>query len=111
MFTCTGQYVKYKLGTTTNFSTPNVSNYNASIAVTDSKSILITPFKKKIIPPPMSLHKLVCNSAVNNLAWSNCNMDLLALLANGDLVYFKYQTSSNERNVEKETYQLAGQIK
>jgi len=38
-------------------------------------------------------------------------MDLLALLANGDLAYFKYQTSLNERNVEKETYDLAGQLK
>jgi len=104
-------YAKYKLGTTTHFCTPNVSNYNASIAVTDGQSILITPFKKKIIPPPMSLHKLACNSAVNNLAWSNCNMDLLALLTNGDLLYFKYQISLNERNVEKESYDLAGQIK
>ena len=111
IFTGTGVYVKYKLSTTTHFCMPGVLDYNASIAVIDSQNILITPFMKKTIPPPMSLHKIACLSAVNNIVWSNYNMDLLALLANGDLAYFKYQKSFvNEKNIEKESYTLNGQM-
>lgn len=111
LITSNGEYIKYKLGTTTHYCQPHVLNYNASIGVIDNQKILITPFKKKIIPPPMSLHKIVCSSGVNSLVWSSFNMDLMALLANGELAYFMYQSSLNDQVIEKESYSLKGQTK
>lgn len=110
LFTCTGQYLKYKLGLVTNYCNPG-SDYNGSIAVIDNKNVLITPFKKKIIPPPMSHHKLTCDSGVNSIIWSGHNMDFLAYLMSGELAYYKYQSIMNDQKVEKESYVMIGQKK
>ena len=52
------------------------------------ENILITPFKNKIIPPPMSLHKLSCPSPVNSLAWSHTGMHLAALLSINEIQFY-----------------------
>jgi elongator complex protein 1 len=94
LFTCNGQYIKYKLAMTTHFCSPAL-DYNASIAVIDGLNVLITPLKKTIIPPPMSLLKVVCTSPVNKIAWSSYNMDILIYCMTGELFYHKY-TNNNQ---------------
>ena len=70
----------------------------------------MTPFKNKIIPPPMSLHKLSLQSPVNNIIWSQFNMDLLVYLMNGDLIFYKFNAKNNS-DKKTDSYEFAGQTK
>ena len=70
----------------------------------------MTPFKNKIIPPPMSLHKLSLQSPVNNIIWSQFNMDLLVYLMNGDLIFYKFN-AKNKSHRNADSYELTGQTK
>jgi hypothetical protein len=109
-----------------------VPDYNASIAVINNSkllkisfrktnkcfylfflniltdNVLITPFKNKIIPPPMSLHKLVLQFPVNNLIWSEFSMDLMIYLMNGDLVCYKFNSQTEKKGG---SYELYGQTR
>ena len=60
--------------------------------------MLITPFKSKCIPPPMSHNKLDCSKQVNKVIWSNESMDVLAYLADGTFVIFKYTPTEGSLN-------------
>ena len=90
LFTIKGQYLNYKLGSTINVSNAT-QNYNGAVAVTDFNNILITQFKNKIIPPPLSQYKLNCSSSINKIIWSQTNQNVLAYLMDGNILYFKYQ--------------------
>lgn len=46
----------------------------------------------------MSLFKLECQVPINKLIWSGFNMDILAYLMNGDLVFFRYQKVKDGEN-------------
>jgi elongator complex protein 1 len=101
LITKQGQYINYKLGWTVN-NCNKVKDYNGSIAVIDSSNVLITPFKDKVIPPPMSHFKLNCQKPINNLAWSNNNMDLIVYLFDQTFVVFRLnKINDNPKNGTK----------
>jgi elongator complex protein 1 len=107
LFTLSGQYIKYKLGWTVNLCTPLVPNYNGSIGVSDGQHLLITPFKNKIIPSPMSLYRLNCLLPINHIVWSQFNMNLLVILMNGELIFYKhFQERTSENNTIKYNYEI-----
>ena len=70
----------------------------------------MTPLENKIIPPPMSLHKLSLQSPVNNIIWSQFNMDFLVYLMSGDLIFYKFN-SKNNSDKKTDSYELNGQTK
>jgi hypothetical protein len=124
LFTAKGSYIRYRLGWTVH-SCNLTNNYNGSIAVIDnsklntikvkvklmhklkpqkfqfifvlkiSDKVLITPFKNKIIPPPMCLYDISFPQQINHLAWSYSNMDFMVILSNAQLVLYKYQKQTN----------------
>ena len=102
--TVTGRYLKYNFGWTINLSNC-IENYNGSIAVIDGESILLTPFRKKNIPPPMCHLKVNCTKAVNKIIWSPQNLDLLVHSFDDNLLYFKCN------DVEGNAYELIGMSK
>ena len=57
----------------------------------------------------MSLHRLNCSNPVNNVAWSNSNMDILVFLMNGDLLHFSHQKIENK--LDSFSYTLTGQTR
>ena len=70
----------------------------------------MTLLENKIIPLPMSLHKLSLQSPVNNIIWSQFNMDFLVYLMNGDLIFYKFN-SKNNSDKKTDSYELNGQTK
>ena len=70
----------------------------------------MTLLENKIIPPPMSLHKLSLQSPANNIIWSQFNMDFLVYLMNGDLIFYKFN-SKNNSDKKTDSYELNGQTK
>ena len=102
--TITGRYLKYNFGHITNLSSC-IENYNGSIAVIDGKNVLITPFKNKNIPPPMSHLKLNCSKPINKIIWSPKNLDILVYLYDGYLEYYKC------KDAEGNSYELFGECK
>ena len=58
----------------------------------------------------MSLHKLSLQSPVNNIIWSQFNMDLLVYLMNGDLIFYKFNAKNN-CDKKTDSYDLNGQTK
>ncbi|RNA26145.1 elongator complex 1 [Brachionus plicatilis] len=114
LFTETGQYVSYKYGWFVNCCKP-VDGFNGSIALINSCDALITPFKNKVIPPPMSLHKITCPKPINKLVWSSFNMDFLVYLLNGEIQFYKYDRVKDEiqNGLKLGTYgyELTNQVK
>lgn len=71
-------------------------DYNGSVGVIDGSSVLITPFKDAIIPPPMCGYKINTQASINKIIWSPTNLDLMLFLTNGDLDYYKYGSSNKK---------------
>ena len=57
----------------------------------------------------MSLHKLTHQSPVNNLIWSQFNLDLLVYTMTGDLIFYKF--NKKEADKKADSYELIGQTK
>ena len=70
--------------------------------------MLITPFKNKIKPPPMILHKLDLSNPVNDLIWSHFNMNLLVFLMNNELLYYKFNKKNETRSAD--SYEMVGKL-
>jgi elongator complex protein 1 len=99
-----GRYLNYNFGWTTNLSSC-IEDYNGSIGVIDGSNVLITPFKNKIIPPPLSHYKLNCSKFINKIIWSPSNLDILVYLYDNNLAYYKC------KDCQKSSYELIGQVK
>ena len=111
VLTINGNYFNFKFGWGIDLSSCVESN-NASIAVIDGSNVLITPFKFKIIPPPMSLYKLNCSKAINKIIWSNTNLDIMAYSFDGILFYYKYKkVNTSLKATEEFEYLLICQAK
>jgi hypothetical protein len=67
-------------------------------------NVLITPFKNKVIPPPMSLFKLACPKPINCLVWSHTNMNIMAYLSSGELLLFNYKKIHGNKSFSVEFF-------
>ena len=67
-------------------------------------NILITPFKNKVIPPPMSLFKLACLKPINSLVWSHISMNIMAYLSSGELLLFNYKKIQGNKSFGVEVF-------
>ena len=91
-----GQYLCYNWRWSIAESKSHSSINSASVAVIDGATILVTPFRHVVVPPPMAAHTLKLSAPVNQLVFSpppKCN-DIVALLATGQLALFSYERSA-----------------
>lgn len=69
MFLNGGICSQYKWVWCTDASTGKTENDNAIVSVVDGKNILLTLFRKAVVPPPMAAFTLNCNTNVNQISF------------------------------------------
>lgn len=76
------------------------SRNSAPVVVIDGSSILLTPFRHSVVPPPMSAHKLTLPSPVNAVSFAPppLSNNFLCLLSNGQLAIFGHKEQEDDVN-------------
>ena len=80
---------------------------SACVAIIDGAKLLLTPFRRVVVPPPMAAHTVQLPSTVNQVTFGpppRCN-DFLVLLASGQVAVFSYDVVSEGGGVKKKDSQ------
>ena len=74
------------------------SQNSAPVAVIDGSSVLITPFRHSVVPPPMSAYKLTLPSPVNSVSFAPppLSNNFLCLLSSGQLALFGHKEREDD---------------
>ncbi|KAH9491520.1 putative elongator complex protein 1, partial [Bulinus truncatus] len=81
----------------------------ALVTVIDGKQLLVTPFRKMVVPPPMSAFSVCLSHPVNSVA-INCGTsgnNMAILMANGQVAIFSYK-GEGEKDLSLVSYTGAG---
>lgn len=86
-----GAYCQYTWNWTVNHSRGNCGKDQSTVAVIDGNSILVTPFRAMVVPPPLCSYKITLPMPVNHIVFgpASCCNDFLAVLSDNRVAVFK----------------------
>ncbi|XP_041464243.1 putative elongator complex protein 1 [Lytechinus variegatus] len=93
-----GQYLRYSWTWQTTNSRGLDEDDQAVTAVIDGKDILVTPFKKMIVPPPISAYTLMMPTFVNQVVFAPPphSNNMAVVLQDGRIAFYTHKTDGEE---------------
>ncbi|KAI0220632.1 Elongator complex protein 1 [Lamellibrachia satsuma] len=85
-----GQYLQYTWSWTTDVSRGSTQDDVATVAVIDGATLLVTPFKDVVVPPPMSAYTVQMPCAINQVAFLAENNDFAVMLSDGHVALLSF---------------------
>ncbi|XP_072037766.1 putative elongator complex protein 1 [Amphiura filiformis] len=97
-----GQYLQYTWSWATNCSVGQDSLDNANVAVIDGKQVLITPFRRMVVPPPMAAYSLQLAGPVNQVLFAPPlhSNDIATLMEDGRIAFYRARDDTDGDSVD-----------
>ncbi|KAJ3255625.1 hypothetical protein HK103_006150 [Boothiomyces macroporosus] len=76
---------------------------SGTVAVIDGANLLLTPFKTRNVPPPMSHSKIELTSNVKHVAYSYFAKECMAVLSENEITLYEDLTEASEKITKKAT--------
>jgi elongator complex protein 1 len=93
ILTAEGRYMCYEWRWTVSRNRVLSPENTACVAVADGDQLLLTPFRRCVVPPPMSAHQLSLSSPVSCVTFGPLESpnDMLVVTSDGDIGWYSHQ--------------------
>ncbi|KAJ3312662.1 hypothetical protein HDV04_002804 [Boothiomyces sp. JEL0838] len=83
---------------------------SGTVAVIDGANLLLTPFKTRNVPPPMSHSKIELTSNAKHAAYSYFAKECMAVLSENEITLYEDLTEASEKITKKATLRIAALV-
>ncbi|KAL4228237.1 hypothetical protein ACF0H5_013670 [Mactra antiquata] len=88
-----GGYYQYMFAWTTHHSNRNVVNDQAIVSVIDGATLLMTPMRDMVVPPPMSAYEIHLPAPIYQITYSHQCNDFLVVLSDNKIAHYSFNNN------------------